>query len=247
MPTIRTFTHLLPDGKAWRLTISKALRSFFEGLVGGFTDVRTYSDDVYLDLFPETTRELDAWEKQFGILPAVLEADRRSNLAAEWRATGGQDPTYIQEVLQAAGFDVWIHEWWSSGPAPYVPRDPRDYTEQPLIGTIQCSALANQHQCRAVPFAPECNRFLANEPNYLVNENWTGEAPPPIPEDPAYWPYFLYIGGETFGDVALIPTARRAEFERLILKLCPLQHWIVILVDYVTDGVFDSSFDDSFE
>jgi hypothetical protein len=239
----RVFKHLLPSGAAWSLTIEKTLRRFFMGLSEQPQLTKDYIDLVYLDLFPETTRELNEWERQFGLPltnmlspPAVVTG--RLLLAAEWKATGGQSRSYIQGVLQAAGFDVYVHEWWSSGP-PYVARDPRDYTEQPLIGSWQCTGfdggglpLPTQPQCSGFATQPQCNRWLANETHYLVNLDLTRRAPPPIPDDPTKWPYFVYVGGETFGTNATVDIARRAEFERLILKLRPLQNWIVTLVDY---------------
>src|SRR5687768_9476272 len=116
----RAFEHLVPRAQAWRLGLGKQLRRLFEGLVPSFEREREFADDVYLDLFPDTTRELEAWESQYGLEPAPSdsEATRRLALAAEWAATGGQSPAYIQGVLQAAGFDVYVHEWWASGP-PY--------------------------------------------------------------------------------------------------------------------------------
>jgi hypothetical protein len=54
-----------------------------------------------------------------------------------------------------------------------------------------------------------------------------------ITTDPDTWPYYLYIGGETFGDLAQIPESRRTEFETLCLKICPNQQWIGALVEYV--------------
>ena len=54
-----------------------------------------------------------------------------------------------------------------------------------------------------------------------------------VPTDPATWPYFLYIGGELFGDIAQVPQERRAEFEALCLKICPNQQWLGILVEYI--------------
>lgn len=53
-----------------------------------------------------------------------------------------------------------------------------------------------------------------------------------IPGDPATWPYFLYIGGETFGDLATVDPKRKNEFENLCLKLCPTQQWLGIMVSY---------------
>jgi hypothetical protein len=249
---LRIYKHLLPTGQAWSITVSKTLRRFFEGLSDQPATTKEFIDNVYLDLFPETTRELNEWERQFGLPltdtsggdsdPAVIAA--RLALAAEWRAAGGQSPSYIQGVLQTAGFDVYVHEWWSSGP-PYVARDPRDYTVQPLIGLYQCTGeplaplLPSQPECSSLASQPQCNNFLANETHYLVNLDLTLRAPPPVPDDPTKWPYFIYVGGETFGTNASVDIARRAEFERLLLKLRPLQNWIVLLVDYeATFGSF---------
>lgn len=230
----RVFQHLLPRSEAWKTTINKTLRRFFEGLAGGAPDAaRTFVDLVYEDLFPATTRELARWEEEYGLEPNADEASRRLALAAEWRATGGQSPDYIQGVLQTAGFNVFVHDWWSSGP-PYVARDPRTYTVQPLIGTVQCSAFASQPRCRRQfePTQPQCNRFLANDTGYLVNKTLVNEAPAPVPDDPEFWPFFMYVGGSVFPNHAIVDAARRAEFERLVLKLRPTQLWIVLLIDY---------------
>ncbi len=236
---LRVFQHLLPDSQAWRLTIAKQLRKFFEGLAGAPTDAVQFVDGVYGDIFPSTTRELNEWERQFGLTLTDMTSDPavtagRLALAAEWAATGGQSPSYIQGVLHTAGFDdVFVHESWSSGP-PYVFRDPRDYTTQPLIGLYQCTADGepSQPQCSDLPTQPQCNGFLANETDYLVNLDLTRRPPPRVPDDPDTWPYFVYVGGETFPDRGVVDITRRGEFERLILKLRPTHNWIVTLIDY---------------
>lgn len=316
MPFFRQFQHLLPDGKAWRITVDKTLRRFFEGLTNAPSDSRDYVDDVYDDTFPATTRELPQWEKQFGIIAGSTDAIRRANIAAEWAATGGQSPAYIQSILQLAGFNVFVHDPFpdefakgpvtsvvvgatgiqifstgfvhglkvgqlvfhtgiaestynglfvttkiidantyevgatfvgnSSGPAdgtqPFVyrPADPRTYTNQPLIGTFQSSALASQPQCTPsdFPSQPQCNGLLANDVMYLVNDTLTKLPPPLVPDDPATWPYFIYIGGATFPNTVIIDTDRRQEFERLVLKLCPAHVWIVELIDFIQDDDF---------
>lgn len=225
---LRIFQHLLPDAAPWRLTVQTTLRSFFEGLTGTFSDARQFVDEIYEDLWPETTRALTEWENQYGLEPNPDEATRRLNLAAELAASGGQSPSYIQGVLRTAGFDVYVHEWWASGP-PYVARDPHDYVADVLLGSIQCGeALA---QC-GEPLA-ECNNVLVSDPLYLVNEDLTQRAPPPIPADEATWPYFWYVGAETFPVHAEVPEERKAEFKRLLMKLGPSHLWVVTLIDYV--------------
>lgn len=227
MSWLRIFEHLLPDAAAWRLRAGKTIRAFIEGLTGAPSDARDFVDLVHEDLFPSTTRFLPQWEHQFALSGLGSDADRRKRLEGAWQATGGQSPRYIQDVIQAAGFDLYVHECWDPGATPRAPYDPRLYTTQPLIGTVQCGEpLAQCGESGAL-----CNRFLANDPKYLVNLNLTPSAPPPVPDDPARWPHFLYIGGPTFGDVVVLTATQRAELEQLLLRICPTQQWIVLLVE----------------
>lgn len=241
MSFFRIFQHLLPDAAAWRLTIEKTLRRFFEGLAGGPEDAVEFVDDVYGDINPETTRALEEWEKQFGLQPNGDETERRLALAAEWAANGGQSPSYIQGVLHTAGFtNLFVFDWWEDGAPPYVARDPRDYTEQPLVGSWQCTGEPGapesfQPQCSAFPSQPQCNNWLANEVGYLVNKDLTRRPPPPVPDDSDYWPFFYYIGAETFGEIASVDADLRPELERLVLKISPAHMWVVMLVAYLED------------
>lgn len=239
----RIFEHLLPHGRAWRITFAKNLRQFFAGLSQPLDSVKQFIDQIYEDLFPATSRSrdetggsgaLEEWESQYGLVPSdPTDFDaRRAALAAKWQAQGGQSPAYIESVLQAAGFDVYVYDFWSAGP-PYVARDPHDYTTTPRVSTYRCSAFTSQPTCSAFDGQPRCNAFLNNDPHYLVNKDLTRRAPPLIPNNPDVYPYFMYVGGPTFGDVAEVAAERRDEFERLLLRLRPSHLWIVTLVDYV--------------
>lgn len=110
----RQLRHLLPSGEPWRVIVDNYLRQFFEGVsVGAQSDAVDFVDQVYLDLFPDTTRELEDWERQFNLPGTGPEATRRAALAARWMAQGGQDPTYIESIFSAAGFDLEITPWWN--------------------------------------------------------------------------------------------------------------------------------------
>ncbi len=224
---LRVFQHLLPTGRAWRIAVEKKLRDFFEGLTTPYEDARDFIDAVHNDRLPATTRELAKWETQFGITPSTVESERRVALASAWAAVDVQAPGALQDTLRAAGFDVYVHEWWE-GPnvAPRNVRDPRDYTEQPLIGDVQCGEVLAQ--C-GEPDAL-CNDFLVNDPKYLVNDDLTRSAPPAIPANADTWRHFWYVGAAVFGVSAVVDAARRAEFERLIYKYKPAQTWVVTLV-----------------
>ena len=54
-----------------------------------------------------------------------------------------------------------------------------------------------------------------------------------VSSDPATWPFYMYVGGPNFGDVAEVPAIRRYEFEALLLKIRPAQLWIGVIVRYV--------------
>ena len=217
-----------------------------------------YFDLIWLDMFPEHTRHLTQWEAQFGLLKLDLtEQERRDRLAALWAANGGQSPKYIQDTLQAAGFDVYVHEWWelpltdppvarnpftALGITEYGCGDPQMECGEPFAecGNSPGQAgymLVNKLYTATIDYTGLCGDTLAEcgEPTMECGENdgilfiRQGYAPP---TDPAKWPYIYYIGGETFGDYAAVPESRRDEFEDLILKISPQHLWIAMLIDY---------------
>lgn len=272
MDFLRLYQHLLPDGRAWRITTDKRLRQFFKGLAEAPSDVKDAADSVWSDLLPGTTGEMGEWEQQFGLPRTVLEeADRRSRLLATWRSlAGGQSPRYIQDTLRAAGFDVYVHEWWepATGPTPGtlgapVPRNPVLYLRRDFTGAefaVQCGVenaqcgeafaeAGNSTEPRGYPLVNKitesmpdilplcgetlaaCGEAIATCGNFSVfiekTKNYT------VPNDPAKWPYFLYIGGQTFGTLAQVRPNRKEEFEALCLKICPAQQWLGLLVEYL--------------
>lgn len=258
------FKHLLPNARAWRLTVDKKLRQFFNGLTGIGEDARTFIDEIWLDIFPQTTRELDSWNTQWGLRDTgITEQQLRDRLDATWKAVGGQDPRYIQDTLQANGFDVFVHEWWETGTNPPIVRNPLMYIRRgsglPSF-TVECGmplALCGEPTAEAGEGLnptgyPLVNKIFVSEPDILplCGEEVAACGDPDalcgnyfqfrfelrqyiVPTDPKFWPYFLYIGGETFGELAQVDPKRRDEFETLCLKICPTQQWLGVIVEFV--------------
>lgn len=228
--SLATFKHLLPTGRAWSLTIDKYLRRFFTGLVNPFVDAQDYQDVTYNDVRPQYTTKLSDWEVQFGIFTsAATEQARRDRLAAAWKALGGQSPRYLQDTIQAAGFPLYVHEWWRPGTDPAVPWNPNAYIAPGASGAFVVTLLGKP----GVQLGrPSTQLGRARKLRYLLDDNLP--APPVWPQtDPTKWPYFLYFGGATFGDVVQIPAEREAELRTLVLKLCPAQQWVGLLVEFV--------------
>lgn len=241
MKMFNALRHVLPNAKAWRLDKSTQLRLFFEGLAESGDNVKEYVDDVWLDAFPGTTRELSAWEAQFGLAHNLLltDAQRRARLDAEWKATGGQSPRYLQDTLQGHGFNVFVHEWWVIGSqaavgvkACAVARDPhlviKPSSSDPTV-LVECGEVGAE--CGEVK--AECGEHLrATRVGYLL----VNKLPPKVdtvPTDPLEYPYILYFGGQVYGQGANVSIDRRDEFETLCLKICPAQQWLGLLVNYV--------------
>lgn len=258
---LNIYKHLLPNARAWQMTSEKQLRQFFEGLTDLPLDVKVFLDLIWFDLFPQTTRELPSWESQFGLPDTFMtDQERRDRLDGAWKALGGQSPRYIQDTLREAGFDVYVHEWWETPlTEPPVARSPFDFLNDgtsPVKYIANCgSQKANCGHSEAICGASIeptgillVNKVLvaldkivcgAQQANCGNSEAVCGAREPiyepkkfKIPADPATWPYFLYIGGQTFPDHANVAASRRNEFETLCLKICPAQQWLGLLVDY---------------
>lgn len=243
MAWIDTYKHLLPRAKAWQITTNKKLRQFFEGLTGLPSDVKEFYDLIWLDIFPQDTRCLDDWEKQFGLANTGLtEQERRDRLEATWKAQGGQDWAYIEDTLQAAGFPVYVHEWWVPGsepavnsPAAATPRDPTTILVSPAYALVNKLTVTSRKYLAYFDSGalPNKNQFGKSDSQFgRFDELSFSDFPYEIPTDAATWPYFLYLGGQTFPNLASIPASRKEEFETLALKICPAQQWLGILVQY---------------
>lgn len=237
MQWLNVFKHLLPTGRAWRITIDKALRQLFDGLTDLPEAIRLFFDLVYLDVLPQSTRFLDLWEDQFGLPETGLaEQARRDRLQGSWSATGGQSPSYIETTLQNAGFDVYVHEFWVPG-------------SEPAIGVKACATVRDPNTY-LVPADLLVNK-IADTSFVTVGDGSTemqdgdlsaqdggkvfthGPKTYALPTDPTKYPFFVYIGAATFPTRANVPATRRGEFEDLCLKICPEHLWIGTLVTYI--------------
>lgn len=258
--SINLFKALLPRSRAWSLIRDKNLRRFFDGLTVVTTDSRAHLDSVYADIDPATTTRLSDWERQFGLLSySLTEQQRRDRIDNQWKFTGGQSPGYIQDTLQSAGFDVYVHEWWEPGTNPPVARDPSSFLRDDITTRFDMfdggdDAQDNDDNAQDGgttdnPGYPLVNKLTIVESSGIGDgsanmQDGNGDAQDggltisfvqreyPIPTDSDLWPYFLYIGGETFPETATVLESRREEFEDLCLKICPLEQWLGILVRY---------------
>lgn len=102
---------LLPKSRLWKLIDTKYLQSFFKALSSLPADLRKFLDNIYFDIFPKTTRAIEKWEEEYGIINQETNEElRRKRIEARWNDKGGQSAYYLQKILQENGFDVLVHE-----------------------------------------------------------------------------------------------------------------------------------------
>lgn len=251
---LRTLLRLLPRGFAWLVPRNGVFHALLKAVSAVGEQYRAFVDIVWANIFPDTTEKLTKYEQQFALFddPDLSEAERRQRIAARWAALGGQSPAYIRETLVAGGFpQLYVHEWFEPDSDPVV-------TRSPLISQAATDAQFGVSQFGVpqfggvVPEAPQPRGFVLvnnrlSDPRYIVRESVTPSTGPSFgseafgtgaqfgglggaPQDVR--PYYLYIGAETFGDVATVPANKRRELIALLLKICPAHLWLILIVEF---------------
>jgi len=233
----RAIEMLLPRSEAFKLTVSKVLTDYIRGLAAGVPeDFKAFAFNPWTELFPYTTTQIDEWAKQFGLFPSQIESAQRQNVDAAWKATGGQGLDYFQAIIDAAGFDVTVHA--SLDPITNNYRNPLDYLAAAAnIGTIQCDSETGF--CAGE--GAFCSGLQGAIQEHIVNQDLSGRVQPPISADPATFPFWIYVGGDTFGSKATIPAQREIEFQSLILSILPGTYWIGYLIQTTSDNLWIDS------
>lgn len=222
----RALNHLLPDGLVFGESHQKPNLNALLNAIAAVYDGRVAEiDAAFLDLFPDTTRELEQWEAEFN-LPAFLlsEANRRARLASRWREVGGSDPKRLQDTLRGRGFDVYVHEPFDG---TGTVRDPADVLGDPTAYSAMYGPFEYGGQTPTSGF----QYGERDDPFGYLLDNVGGS--PTIPTNSDYWPFIFYIGGQTFGSVAQVPRNQRLEFEELARGKSPTHLWIGMLIKYV--------------
>jgi uncharacterized protein YmfQ (DUF2313 family) len=243
MIVFRALEKLLPRGEAFKLTVEKVLTNYIRGIAAGAPeDFKGFAFLVWRDLFPFTTTQIEAWANQFGLFPNENEANQRQNVDAAWKSTGGQGLDYLQALIDAAGFNVTVHA--SLDPNSQTYRNPLNYLAVAAnIGTIQCGS--ETAYCGSIDAYDSGLQGAIQD--HIVNQDLSGRVQPDISNDPATFPFWIYVGGEVFGTKATIPTDREVEFQSLILSIFPGTYWIGYMIDKANDNQWDDAaiWDDS--
>jgi hypothetical protein len=219
---------LLPPGSLWIPEDDQGLDLLLNGIAANNETVREFLLSLAHIRNPLLTPMLDDLEREFGIIPTDLltEAVRRQRLAAVKSAVSGDgSAAWVEEQLQAAGFDVLVH---INDP----PVDPAGFI---FDGSV--TFCGNE----TALFGRDNAMFGGTVGGLIVNGD-DRDSTFTVPATADYWPLIFMVGGAATrnggGELtaitpALVPLARKDELIRLIVKYKPMFTWTVLNVDYV--------------
>jgi hypothetical protein len=182
-------------------------------------DSQATLDSVFPDSVKFDENDCELWEYRLGLVTnASLGLDfRRQTIARKMAFPSNikarQSKSFIESQLQLAGFNVWVHE----NLHPY--KTPNDIVAISLDlvqhGGGTQHGLGTQHGFSNYDVI--ANENVLNE-SYSVGSN--------------LWATF-FIGGQTLGQIASIPSNRQVEFKELVLKLKPAHLVAFTFINYV--------------
>lgn len=220
---LRLTTRLYPTGLAFRQPVDGFKQAVNTALAQSEANVYGELLGIFDEILPDndnfTEDDAAVWERRLAIRtsPGTTLDDRKAAIGRKYASPGDiparQHYLYLERELQAAGFNVFVHE----------SNDGNDNVIE--IGAV----IGNQYgtfQYGQEQYGPELNN-LDIVANYIDTERDSNFV---IPADVKA---LFYIGGPVLGDVATIPTERREEFRQLILSVKPLQTVGILLINYI--------------
>jgi hypothetical protein len=214
---------LYPTGRAWWMKKGGIFEKIHHALAYSESRINSTIKGLLNSILPDNPEfsEQDAnnWEKALALItPVDVDLEIRKEAITRKMQFPGSVPArqhylFIEGELQKAGFDVYVHENRFGDPPSVVNLSPSlygsfsygqlNYGEQ---GVINTTAIANHIE-------EEKDEFY----NFGTDINLRAT---------------FFIGGENYGNRAVVDPARKNEFRELILKMKPAQTAGMLFVDY---------------
>lgn len=216
----KVFDLLLPDSPSWDLTNESPLKKFTRAIAAPSEAIREHLASSVLDLFPAYTSKLHDWSVQFG----SLEDYDSDELLAQFRATGGQDPKYLQDTLRGLGVDVYVHECWDKSTSPSTLRNPMPYIDNSYVLVNDLTSVERNylHQFGDGTEFGAGAQFGAYDGHYLQRKRY------PCPDVENEYPVYWYVCGETWPNQASIPASKLEKLIRMIFRIKPMQTRVIL-------------------
>ena len=218
---------LFPRARAFELFITSVKRKFVKAFSVLPEDIRHNAELIYMDLFPDTTRVPEKWEKTFAVYFTAQElSKRREIIDSLWKINiGGQAALFLQDILQAIEPEIRVIE--------NIPvANPR------LIRVVKIAVCKNRRMYCGSRDA-YCGATLGNIafiPTTIRNDVSEFYS---LPYDPAYWSVCFFVCRDVARDangkiVHIEPLSMSAVWrnyiEYLILKIKPVHTTAIVFI-----------------
>lgn len=230
---IKTLTNqLFPTGRAFWIKAGgdkeKLLNALAESEARAYADAMSLFDSILPDNNNFTEDDAAMWEKRLGLItnPLVSLEDRKDAIRRKMNHPGTirarQNWRYLEGQLQAAGFDVYVHEnRFSDGLGGYVTKTPTVFSllPYPIRYFMHSSFLQHGQVQHGGTYG---NKVVNNIEESLDNAFSTG----------SNLRSTFFVGGQTPGSWATVDAQRKDEFRQLILKIKPVQTVGFLLINF---------------
>jgi hypothetical protein len=239
---------LFPTGRAFRIpygSIKESIeKAYIESEARAYNDAMSILDTILPDNDNFTAEDATRWEQRLGMITneSVSLEDRKSAIKRKMNHPGDilarQSWDYIQNSLQAAGFNVWIHPNLNGESPENILILPLDLGEmgEPEMGEIEMGDAYSYFPEFFTAFEmgePEMGEIEMGGYQYnLLVANGITQA-----EDAYFgigdnYKCTFFVGGETLGTFASVPQNRELEFRQLLLKLKPAKTVGILFINY---------------
>ncbi len=221
---------LFPRSRAFNLTTDSNKRKLIKAIAVLPENMRHEMERVYFDMFPETSRCIDDWEKVFAVVFSSKELTKQRNvLAALWRINkGGQSAIFLESMLRNIDANILVVE-----NTPVSNPRQRSVTNIAVCGnkTLCCKNVKAVCGYRVGDenFSPS---ILRNDVSELYS----------IKNDPRFWAYCYFICRRVvrnnkneilYVEKIQIKKEFRNYIEYLILKIKPVHTVAVMFIEWI--------------
>lgn len=213
---------LLPTGRAFRMRGDRL--KFYTAL--SRIEAKAYEDAVSLmdSLMPDnprfTSQDATDWERRLGLI-TNLSTPLVDREAAILRKMSFPQPNghylFLQEQLQAAGFDVYVHEnRFAAYPDGYETQNPATINPS-ILSEVEHGMFQHGMQSHYLNNIVVNSIYNEQDVTFNIGNNLK---------------FTFFIGGETLGDYANIDAEREQEFRQLILQIKQVRHVAILFINY---------------
>lgn len=239
---------LYPSGRAFTVkkggTSDRLENALLESEKRAYDDALSILYSILPDNANFTVEDAEKWEHRLGMIsnPSVSLSDRMLAIKRKMNHPGDiparQSWDYLEQSLQAAGFDVYVYDN-ASATSIFTVLQPSSNTAaqgQQNQGSINQGTVVTAYSSLFSYAVQGMHQGSVNQGGFTYNNkivNNIDETKDAQFNDGGVWSNVFYIGGPTLGDFANVPTARKDEFRQLILRLKPTQLVGYLLINYV--------------